>query len=95
MLISLSGGAGYLGGLVATWTYLPFDGPQYPIGNGINLAASSTILLVTSGFYAWMKLDNKKRDRVTYEEKEWILQNMTEEEVANLEYKHPDFRWRP
>ena len=91
----IAGGSGYLGGLVATWTYLPFDGPLYPIGNGINLAASATIIIVTSSFYAWMKFDNKKRDRTTHEERERKLQGLTEAEIASLEYKHPDFRWRP
>lgn len=93
--ISVNSGAGYLGGLIATWTYLPFDGPRYPIGNGINLAATSVIIIVTCSFYAWMIYDNKKRNAVPYEEKERRLANLTHEEVANLEYKHPDFRWQP
>jgi hypothetical protein len=32
---------GYLGGLIATWTYLPSDAPRYFIGNSINLACAA------------------------------------------------------
>lgn len=87
--------AGYLGGLVATWTYLPWDGPKYPIGNGINLAASSLIIIITCSFYAWMKWDNAKRDRLSVEESERILRGLTQDEISDLEWKHPEFRWKP
>jgi hypothetical protein len=80
---------------VATWTYLPFDGPRYPIGNGINLAAASLMLIITSSFYLWMKYDNRKRDQVPVEERNKVLDGLSEAEVSSLEYKHPDFRWKP
>lgn len=86
---------GYLGGLVATWTYLPWDGPMYPIGNGLNLAVSGAIGVASIGGLVWMKLDNKKRDQRTPAEREELLAGMTREEIANLDWKHPDFRWRP
>ncbi|KAL9571029.1 hypothetical protein ACKAV7_005366 [Fusarium commune] len=37
---------GNIGGLVSTWAFLPFDGPEYRIGNGLNLAAQSAIFLI-------------------------------------------------
>ncbi|KAF4500524.1 MFS transporter [Fusarium agapanthi] len=37
---------GNIGGLVSTWAFLPFDGPEYRIGNGLNTAAQSTIFLI-------------------------------------------------
>jgi len=36
---------GNIGGLISTWSFLPFDAPDYHIGNGLNLATSSTMLL--------------------------------------------------
>ena len=86
---------GYLGGLVATWTYLPWDGPMYPIGNGLNLAVSGAIGVASIGGFIWMKMDNKRRDERTPAEKEELLAGMTQEEIGNLDWKHPDFRWKP
>ncbi len=81
-----------VGGLVATWSYIPSDGPDYPIGNGINLAASSLILLVSSATLIWMQHDNKKRETRDVERE---LQGLTQAEIECLEWKHPGFRWRP
>ena len=33
---------GYVGALIATWTYLPGDSPRYAIGNGLNLGCAMT-----------------------------------------------------
>lgn len=86
---------GYLGGLVATWTYLPWDGPMYPIGNGLNLAVSGALGVASICGLVWMKWDNKKRDERTPAEKEELLAGMTHEEIGDLDWKHPDFRWKP
>ncbi|KAI1178308.1 MFS transporter [Nemania sp. FL0916] len=83
---------GNVGGLIATWSYLPFDGPDYRIGNGLNLAAASLILLTSTLQIVWMKWDNKKRDTKNIGSE---LQGLTEEEAESLEWKHPGFRWRP
>jgi hypothetical protein len=40
---------GNIGGLIATWSFLPFDGPKYPLGNGLNLATETTCLLIAVG----------------------------------------------
>jgi len=86
---------GYLGGLVATWTYLPWDGPKYPIGNGLNLAVSGAIGVASIGGLIWMKADNRKRDLMTPAEKEEMLAGLTREQISELDWKHPDFRWKP
>jgi hypothetical protein len=91
----VSGVAGYLGGLIATWTYLPWDGPRYPIGNGINLAVSAGIIFVPLVFLVWMKYDNKKRDQLTIEERQQMLSGLTQAQTVDLDWKHPDFRWKP
>ncbi|ROT36166.1 MFS general substrate transporter [Sodiomyces alkalinus F11] len=82
---------GNIGGLVATWSFIVWDAPDYPIGNGLNLAAATVILIVSTSFYFWMKWDNKRRDGRSVEEE---LAGMSQKEVSNLDWKHPGFRWR-
>jgi hypothetical protein len=68
---------------------------MYPIGNGLNLAVSGAIGIASFGGLVWMKMDNKKRDQVTPAEREEQLAGLTAEQVADLDWKHPDFRWNP
>ncbi|KAK4133686.1 MFS general substrate transporter [Trichocladium antarcticum] len=83
---------GNVGGLISTWSYLPFDGPNYPIGNGLNLAACCTVLLVASATLLWMNRDNRVRGGRNAEEE---LAGMSRQEVQDLDWKHPEFRWKP
>jgi MFS family permease len=83
---------GNIGGLIATWSYLTWDGPNYRIGNGLNLAASSLILIVTTLTYFWMIRDNKRRESRDAARE---LEGLTQEQIASLEWKHPGFRWHP
>ncbi|TDZ16671.1 putative transporter [Colletotrichum orbiculare MAFF 240422] len=81
---------GNIGGLVSTWAFLPWDGPNYPIGNGLNLATCSVVLVVSTATLFWMKKDNQKRER---EDTGEVLGAAGEEE-SDLDWKHPSFRWR-
>lgn len=83
---------GNIGGLIATWSFLPSDAPNYHIGNGINLAASGGTLLIALGLLLWMKRDNAKRELRNAEEE---LMGMSQQEIQDLDYKHPGFRWKP
>ncbi|KAI1118203.1 MFS transporter [Nemania sp. NC0429] len=83
---------GNIGGLIATWSYLPFDAPDYKIGNGLNLAAASLILVVSVLQIVWMRRDNERRERRDVEAE---LRGLTPTEIESLEWKHPGFRWRP
>ncbi|KAI1338804.1 MFS general substrate transporter [Xylariaceae sp. FL0016] len=83
---------GNVGGLIATWSYLSWDGPDYPIGNGLNLAASTSILVVATLAWLWMKWDNKRREKKDPEEG---LRGLTAKEIGSLEWKHPGWRWKP
>jgi hypothetical protein len=40
----------------------------------------------------WMKMDNKKRDRKDVDAE---LAGKATGSVADLDWKHPGFRWRP
>ncbi|KUI70731.1 hypothetical protein VM1G_05857 [Cytospora mali] len=83
---------GNIGGLISTWSFMSWDGPNYHIGNGLNLATSSAILVITILMLIWMKRNNKKRENLIVEEQ---LAGLTQEEVSDLDWRHPAFRWRP
>ncbi|KIV97978.1 hypothetical protein PV10_01673 [Exophiala mesophila] len=83
---------GHLGGLISTWSYLPFDAPNFPIGNGLNVGTSSGILLLSIGLIAFMKWDNKRRDARDVDAE---LAGKSQGEIQDLEWRHPGFRWRP
>ena len=85
---------GNIGGLISTWSFLPFDEPNYPIGNGLNLACQAGTLTVATTMLIWMKRNNVKRERREPEELE-RLQHMTQQEQEDLDWKHPSFRWKP
>ncbi|KAL0566902.1 hypothetical protein V5O48_015096 [Marasmius crinis-equi] len=83
---------GSLGSLIATWSFLPFDAPDYRIGNGLNLAASSMIPIVGGVLMLWMAVDNKRRQKINVREE---FQGLNEKEIEDLDWKHPEFRWHP
>ncbi|ESK97476.1 mfs transporter [Moniliophthora roreri MCA 2997] len=82
---------GNIGGLISTWSFLPFDGPNYHIGNGLNLATSSTTLLIAIWLMFWMRADNKKRQN---RDVEMELAGKNEKTIEDLDWKHPAFRWK-
>lgn len=84
--------AGNVGGLISTWSFLPFDKPNYHIGNGLNLATSSTILITSILCLLWMKHNNKQREEKSVDEE---LAGLTLQQQQDLDWKHPSFRWRP
>jgi hypothetical protein len=83
---------GNIGGLISTWSFMQSDGPNYPIGNGLNLATSSTILIVGTLTLWWMKKDNQRRERKVAAGE---MANLTQEQIEALDWRHPTFRWTP
>ncbi|CAI6089377.1 unnamed protein product [Clonostachys chloroleuca] len=83
---------GNIGGLISGWSFLPWDGPDYHIGNGLNLAAAGTVLIVCSLTLVWMNRDNKRRDQLDVDAE---LSGLSEQQIEDLDWKHPAFRWRP
>ncbi|KIX09184.1 uncharacterized protein Z518_00263 [Rhinocladiella mackenziei CBS 650.93] len=83
---------GNIGGLIATWAFLPFDGPNYPIGNGLNLAAQATVLISSIALGVWLAQDNKKRAQVDVHAR---ILGLSQKQVADLDWRHPGFTWRP
>ncbi|KAH8900323.1 MFS general substrate transporter [Thozetella sp. PMI_491] len=83
---------GNVGGLIATWSYISWDGPNYKIGNGLNLASASCILVSGTLGLLWMNWDNKKRDKRDVDQE---LRGLSQEQIEDLEWKHPAWRWKP
>ena len=83
---------GNIGGLISTWSFLPFDGPNYHIGNGLNLATSSTIFLLSILLLLWMIANNKQRDKRDVDAE---LAGLSQKQIQDLDWRHPAFRWKP
>lgn len=79
------------GSLISTWAFLPFDSPVYRIGNGLNLAAQSTMFILALGMYFWIKAENKKRDQRDVQAE---LAGLSLSEIQDLDWHHPGFRFR-
>ncbi|KAH7369248.1 Tna1 protein [Plectosphaerella cucumerina] len=82
---------GNIASLVSTWSFLPNDAPNYPIGCGLNFATSTLILFVAVFAWFWMRRDNEKRDQ---KDTDAESASLAPEEAEQLEWKHPAFRWR-
>lgn len=84
---------GNLGGMIATWSYLPGDAPQYRVASGLNVASLSTIFIILMLLGLWMKRDNcKKRERQSHADES--LTGCSASDLQDLEYKHPSFQWQ-
>jgi len=91
MATALIPGIGNLGAIIAVWTYLPGDAPNYPNGNSLNVATSAFVWFLALGGLIYCKRENAKRDRG---ERNHRLEGKTEQEISELGYLHPDFRYQ-
>lgn len=82
---------GNIGGLIAGWSFLPWDEPDYHIGNGLNLATAGAILVLSTLTLFWMKKDNKSREQ---KDVDGELSGLTPQQIEDLDWKHPAFHWR-
>lgn len=81
---------GTLGGILATWTYLASDAPTYHIGHTINLVAQIAALLLSVGGILYCLYENRKRAKGG---RDYRLNGLSEDEIADLGYRHPEFRY--
>ena len=82
---------GNVGGLAASWAFVPSDAPLYNIGTGLNLAAMASIIITATLLYLWVLKDNKHREQL---DPATEIGHLSASEVQNLDWKHPEFRWR-
>jgi hypothetical protein len=82
---------GNIGGLISTWSFLPFDGPDYPIGNGLNLATSSLVLITSVALGIWMRASNGRKDSKAAEGS--ASEGLEQQDIEKVDWRHPDFRW--
>ncbi|ETS84884.1 hypothetical protein PFICI_02909 [Pestalotiopsis fici W106-1] len=80
------------GSLIATWSFVASDAPDYHIGNGLNFATSSAWLVASVVLHFWMRRDNKKKDTKDVEAE---LRSLSQKQIEDLDWKHPAFRWKP
>ena len=83
---------GNVGGLISTWSYIPSDAPEYRIGNSLNVGTSTAILLLAAGLWIFMKWDNGRRESRDVDAE---LAGLSQQQIQDLEWKHPGFRWKP
>ncbi|EAU31986.1 predicted protein [Aspergillus terreus NIH2624] len=81
---------GNCGGLVATWSYVPRDAPGFYIASSLNIAVAVAVLVISTGLLLWMIADNRKRDRKMAES----LGGWNGPSIEELEWRHPQFRWK-
>ncbi|KAJ7066448.1 MFS general substrate transporter [Mycena amicta] len=84
-------GFGALGSVIAVWTYLPTDAPNYHKGNSVNVGAASAIMVLTVIATLYIRTENAKRERG---ERDYRLVGKTAKEVEELGYLHPRFRYQ-
>ncbi|KAJ7091473.1 MFS general substrate transporter [Mycena belliarum] len=84
-------GIGTLGSVIAVWTYLPADAPDYHKGNTLNLGTTSAVCLLTILAGIYIRWENAKRDRG---ERDYRLDGKTPRELEELGYLHPRFHYQ-
>jgi sugar phosphate permease len=81
---------GTAGGILSTWTYVAKDAPKYPTGHTINLVGQVCVLVLAIVGIVYSKWENKQRDMGRRDHR---LNGLSEEEVRDLGYRHPEFRY--
>ncbi|KAF5373342.1 hypothetical protein D9615_007389 [Tricholomella constricta] len=84
-------GVGAIGSIIAVWTYLPLDAPDYHNGNSLNLSTSCVICVLTLVGFVYLRRENDKRDRG---QRDCRLEGKTPFEIGQLGYLHPNFRFQ-
>ncbi|TFK39755.1 MFS general substrate transporter [Crucibulum laeve] len=82
---------GALGSIIAVWTYLPKDAPNFHKGNSLNLATSLAVCAILALIAVYLRWENAKRDRG---ERDYRLEGKSVEEIEQLGYLHPNFRYQ-
>ena len=76
--------------VIFSWTYVPADGPKYPIGHSINFSGEiiAAALAVFGIFYCMY--ENKAR---AAGKRDHRLEGLSEQETIDLGNRHPSYRY--
>ena len=77
--------------MYSVWTYVSADAPNYHKGNTLNLVASVVVVLLAGFGSLYLRWENDKRERG---ERDYRLEGKTEQEIKDLGYLHPRFRYQ-
>jgi len=88
VVTALIPGLGTLGAIVAVWTYLPADAPNYHKGNSLNLGTASLFSILALIGLAYARWENRKRAQGL---RDYRLVGKTEKEIEELGWMHPKF----
>jgi len=81
---------GNCGAIVATWTYLPKDGPNYKTGHYINIGSEVLATAVCVVGILYTKWENRQREEG---KRNYRLQGLSVDEAESLGCRHPEFRY--
>jgi len=81
---------GNFGSVIATWAYLPTDAPGYKTGHYINLGAEAVVCALGLVGICYIRWENRVREKGKRDDR---LVGLTENEVRELGYRHPKFRY--
>ncbi|KAF9269209.1 MFS general substrate transporter [Marasmius fiardii PR-910] len=82
---------GGLGSIIAVWTYVPTDAPDYHNGNSLNLATSVLSGVIVLILFVYIRWENAKREQG---ERDYRLEGKNAKEIEELGYLHPGFRYQ-
>ncbi|KIJ31703.1 hypothetical protein M422DRAFT_76616 [Sphaerobolus stellatus SS14] len=83
---------GTIGAVIAVWTYLPDDAPNYHRGNSLNLATCSLACVLVLLGVRYVYWENAKRD---HGERDYRLEGKSQKEIDELGARHPAYRYQP
>lgn len=75
----------------SVWTYLPKDAPNFHAGNSLNLSTGCAVFTLTVVATLYIRWENGKRERG---ERDYRYDGKSAEEIQQLGYLHPDFRYQ-
>ncbi|KZM22543.1 Adenylosuccinate synthase [Ascochyta rabiei] len=81
---------GTAGGILSTWSYTSDDAPKYHTGHTINLVGQCCVLILSCAGILYCKWENKQRD---LGKRDHRLNGLNEEQIRDLGYRHPEFRY--
>ncbi|KAK3315599.1 major facilitator superfamily domain-containing protein [Apodospora peruviana] len=81
---------GTIGGIVATWTYIPSDAPKYPTGHSINLGGQVAVVLLSIFGIFYCMYENKAR---AAGKRDHRLEGLTEHQQEQLGNRHPRYHY--